>query len=547
MPADVSPSRLAEEYGYRLSELRKSCILSAVLSVAILLLALPEGSLIPFLQGLIPGVILEGLSLALFLVCAFASRDILTEGAVALISKAPDANSLALCAAAFTVLDGASLLLGLRAESMPLCAPCALVLTFRLFAQYCMKKGKRDAAQVAASAPQHYLVTQDTEVFNGKSSLRKWLSVPRGFGSQLRTQSSQDRRFQRLSPVLLIACLVFALLTTVAHHQPRLIFWSLSALFTVSATLSAGLGSDLPFLLLGNRLGKLGAAIAGWPGAQAGKSCRYALLSDFDLYPPGTVTVTAINLYNNAVQERVISLTASILRSANSGLFYPLDQLSRKTRAGYVQLTNLTIEEGGIRAQSQNQEVMVGNSEYMSRMGVILPEGVKSRDVLYCAADKALLGTLTLQYTILPSLGPSLETMINGKLSPILGTRDFNVSPHRLRLRNQFAQEELIFPPLGQRLHLSKPAALHGPDILAILSREGVAPYAQAVVGADRLRRAVRFNGVFTRVSACVGVVLAAVLSSAGALSAMCALSLSLYLLLWTVPVLLLSLWVLQY
>ena len=49
------------------------------------------------------------------------------------------------------------------------------------------------------------------------------------------------------------------------------------------------------------------------------------------------------------------------------------------------------------------------------------------------------------------------------------------------------------------------------------------------------------------RLSSCVGVFLTATLSSAGALGAMCAWHLSLFLLLWLVPVLLISLWTAQY
>ena len=107
--------------------------------------------------------------------------------------------------------------------------------------------------------------------------------------------------------------------------------------------------------------------------------------------------------------------------------------------------------------------------------------------------------------------------------------------------------EQVLFPSLVQRIRLSQPAQTHGPDIVAVLSQEGIAPYAQALLGTKRLRRAGRFSGLLTRASACIGVFLAAVLSSAGAMGAMCALSLSLYLLLWLVPVLFLSLWVQQY
>lgn len=537
-----------EEYGFELAGWRNAAITSGVLSAVLLVLALPEGSLIPFLQGLIPAVITRAASLILFLVCALMGRNVLKEGFVALANKTPNADTLALLSAGFTLLDGVTLFLGLRADSLPLCAPCALVITFRLITHYCEKKGKRDACQVAASAPQHYLVTQDPNTINGKPAFRKWLSAPRGFGSQIQTRSEQDFRFQRLVPVLMVACVVLGLLTTVAHHQPRLIFWSLSALFTASATLSAGLGNDLPFLLLGSRLRKLGAAVAGWPGTKAGKGCQFALLSDFDLYPPGTVTVNAVNSFGTVPKERIISLTASVIRASGSGLLYPMERLVKQTGAGYVQVTNLTMEKGGIRAQSQQgQSVMIGSAEYLAKLGVTIPADAKGKDTILCALDRVALGSISLRYTVINSIEPSLDTMLDGRLSPVLATRDFFFSPQRLGFGEDYPLDQLIFPPLAHRIRLSTPVRTHGPDIVAILSREGVAPYAQAVVGASRLHRAARLSGVLSRVSACIGVLLTATLSSAGALGAMCSLSLSLYLLLWAVPVLLLSLWVVHY
>ncbi|MBQ5583847.1 MAG: hypothetical protein IIU74_03835, partial [Ruminiclostridium sp.] len=74
-----------------------------------------------------------------------------------------------------------------------------------------------------------------------------------------------------------------------------------------------------------------------------------------------------------------------------------------------------------------------------------------------------------------------------------------------------------------------------------------LAPFAQAVAGAKRIRRAHRLAAWMVNVSAVVGVFLTATLSSAGALSSMCAWNLSLFLLLWLVPVLLISLWTARY
>ena len=80
-----------------------------------------------------------------------------------------------------------------------------------------------------------------------------------------------------------------------------------------------------------------------------------------------------------------------------------------------------------------------------------------------------------------------------------------------------------------------------------MLCREGLAPFAQSSIGARRIRRAAKANSFLVNISACIGVFLTSSLSSAGALGAMSAWNLSLFLLLWLLPVVFVSLWTKQY
>ena len=75
------------------------------------------------------------------------------------------------------------------------------------------------------------------------------------------------------------------------------------------------------------------------------------------------------------------------------------------------------------------------------------------------------------------------------------------------------------------------------------ITREGLLSYTAALTAARRVRRASLLNSWFVRLGAVIGVFLAATLSSSGATGAMCAWNLALFLLLWLVPVILLSFW----
>lgn len=547
-PPDAPPAQLSLEYGVGLKPLKNKTIGAAVLAVVLLVLAFLDTGILSFLTDLVPEDILLYASLGSFVVCCALAWDILKDGLVQLTNFTPGSSTLALFAAAFTLADGVTMVLTpLRESAVPFFAPCALVLLFQLIGQYCDRASKFQACRTASSVARPYVVTQDPDVLAGKTGFRKWLGLPKGFGSQIRTTSQADERFQKLTPVLMTACVCLALLTTVAHHQPKLVLWSLSALFTASATLGASLTLSFPLQILGSKLATLGVALAGWPGIAAAKGCRAALLTDNDLYPPGTVTLANSKPLSNLPMDRVVAYTASAIRASGSGLSYLFDKLLRSEGAKYLPIEKILLQDNGLIAQTQGQQILVGNSDFMSKQGIALPTGIKYKNTVFCAVDRELIGMFGVRYALHTTIVPSLQSLLGHRIAPVLVTRDFNINPKRMRFSDRLNKDSLTYPDLQRRVTLSGPNQAHGQTIVAVLCREGMAPFTLALIAAKRVRRAAGLSSFFVRLSACVGVILTATLSSAGALGAMSAWHMALFLLLWFVPVLLLSLWTEQY
>ena len=547
-PPDAPPAQLSLEYGVGLKPLKNKTIGAAVLAVVLLVLAFLDTGILSFLTDLVPEDILLYASLGGFVVCCALAWDMLKDGLVQLTNFTPGSSTLALFAAAFTLADGVTMVLPpLRESAVPFFAPCALVLLFQLIGQYCDRASKFQACRTASSVARPYVVTQDPDVLAGKTGFRKWLGLPKGFGSQIRTTSQADERFQKLTPVLMTACVCLALLTTVAHHQPKLVLWSLSALFTASATLGASLTLSFPLQILGSKLATLGVALAGWPGIAAAKGCRAALLTDNDLYPPGTVTLANSKPLSNLPMDRVVAYTASAIRASGSGLSYLFDKLLRSEGAKYLPIEKILLQDNGLIAQTQGQQILVGNSDFMSKQGIALPTGIKYKNTVFCAVDRELIGMFGVRYALHTTIVPSLQSLLGHRIAPVLVTRDFNINPKRMRFSDRLNKDSLTYPDLQRRVTLSGPNQAHGQTIVAVLCREGMAPFTLALIAAKRVRRAAGLSSFFVRLSACVGVILTATLSSAGALGAMSAWHMALFLLLWFVPVLLLSLWTEQY
>ena len=179
-----------------------------------------------------------------------------------------------------------------------------------------------------------------------------------------------------------------------------------------------------------------------------------------------------------------MSFTASVIRASGSGLLYLFDKLLRAEGGSYLPMEKVVLQETGLIGQCQGRQVLVGNSDFMSRQGIALPPGIRAKDAVFCAVSGELAGMFVLRYTLPPTVVPSLQSLLAHRVSPVMITRDFNLTPHRLRLFGRLPMDQVTFPDLHRRVSLSGPHQPHGATLLAVLCREGVAPFTQAIIGA---------------------------------------------------------------
>ena len=133
------------------------------------------------------------------------------------------------------------------------------------------------------------------------------------------------------------------------------------------------------------------------------------------------------------------------------------------------------------------------------------------------------------------------------KIGPVRATRDFNLIPAMLHQRFKLAADKMDFPPVERRRELSDPEQPHSDVLTALLCREGLFPFAEAVTAAKRLRWATRLGAIICCAGSLLGLLLAAYLTSVSAYSSLSPLNLLVFMLTWLFPVWFLSGWVHRY
>lgn len=549
MPPDTAPQQLAREYGKGLKGLRLRSLCIFILAVAaVFQLAVPALNYV-WLPPLDDYQIQVWISCGLLGAGFLLSADVLFVGLARAFRGKIGMDTLCALSVIFTLADGLLLAMAQNREGqLPYTAPVLVGLFFLTHGSYHKKCGLRLSCRTAAAAAEPYILTLDEGKWNGKDTYCKWSGVPNGFGSQVQTDDGAQRIYRRYCPILLLACILFSLLSSVAVNRPEHLLWCLSATFTASTAFGGGLVYARPFHKLTRRLSQGGAALAGWPGlAQTRKGDR-VLITDGDLFPPGYVEFNGIKVFGDYSIERVLSYTATLIRDSGSGLTKLFHDLLRAQGGLFRQADHLCCYEGGgLSANIRGYQVLVGSASFMNLMEVPLPPGLNVKNAVFCAIDGDLAGIFALNYTLPDGVFPSLDALLREKVGPVLATRDFNIIPAMLHQRFKLASDKMDFPPVERRRELSDPEQPHNPILTAVLCREGLAPYADSVVGARRLRRATRFGAVLTCVGSTVGLLLAYYLTAVTAFGSLSPLNLLIFLLTWLLPVWFLTSWVPRY
>ena len=548
-PPDLPPQELARSYGKKLKGMRLRIVLLFFLAVAAL------APLIVPLIGLYWRAPLDDYQVQVFVsagllaVGMVLSWDVLLESLKRGVRGKFGMDTLTLLAACFTLAD--AVVLGLqqnRQGQLPYCAVVLAALLMLTHGEYHKLCALRLSCRTAAASSEPYLVTLDEGLWNGKATYTKWYASPTGFGSQIQMDDGAQRIYKMICPVLALACVLFSLLASVEQGKNDQLLWCLSATFTVSCALGGALAYGRPFHKIARRLAQSGAALAGWPGMADSRRGDRVLITDWDLFPPGYVELNGMKVFGDHSVERVVACTATLIRDSGSGLEKLFHDLLRTQGGIFRRAERLTCYEGGgLSAVIRGDQILVGSAAFMKLMEVELPQGLNVKNAVFCAINGELAGIFALNYSLPDTVFPSLSSLLRERVAPVLATRDFNVIPSMLQQRFKLAADRMDFPPIQRRRELSDPNLEHSATLTAVLCREGLAPFAEAVVGARRLRRSARVSAIVSSLGSVLGVLLCAYLTSVDAYASLAPLNLLIFLGMWLLPVWFLTDWAPRY
>ena len=409
-------------------------------------------------------------------------------------------------------------------DALPLHSIAALTMTCSLQGRAMLFRALYDSFRVAAIGDAPYMVT----VTAGGAAKRN--GSVEGFSVTAEREDVSGRWQTIVLPVILAGAVVFSVLTTLEIGSWALYCYHLSAILAGADALAFPLVYALPLRRLTRRFTKSGSALAGFAGADAMRRSNCIILTDTDLFPPGTVTLNGLKIFGEE-SGKVFSYAATMAHASETGLSRLFDNLNEQEGGKLETLSDLNFyEEGGVGGMIRGETVLFGTSSFCRKMGVTLPQGLKLRTGMFLAVDGALIAVFAVKYMPAENVDWAMHALHRAHITPVLAVRDGNITP--ALLKHKFGTDaHAVYPQLSTRLALSEK---EGSKPCALIYREGLTPYAELAVGAKRLCRAVRAGNALSILASIAGTLVSFYLNFVGAYALFTPLKLLAFLALWT-------------
>ena len=541
---DTSPKELSRIFYSSWKSGKGRLPFQLMLALTLILLSALAGGDLPFVQipALTENPKLAGILLTVGLAGACAlGLDTLLEGIFQLFRGRPGLNTLASIGVLLTLADGVWFSVLGREGPLPFCGFAALSLWSVAWGNCRKKQGLYLSCQMAAAVSHPQRLTLDQGKWDNKGTFIKETGTTKGFGSQMQEPDGAQQVYRYAAPVMIAACLIFGILAAVGQRGVGQLVWNWSVIFVLATPLAATLAYGVPYTKLVKRLNRSGVILAGWEGADSMKGEAGIAITDSDLFPEGYVQFNGIKNFGQVSLEKLTGCTASVMREMDTGLAKIFDDLIRTQGGFYRRVDDLKAGEGGFSGLIRGDQVLVGNADYMKLMGVPLQQGYQVRNAVFCVINGELQGIFALNYSLAHSIQPALNALIHGHVNPILATRDFNITPTMLRQRFRLPADRMEYPPMDRRQLLSAKGQPHNETLGALIYREGLGACTDAILGGRRLRMVVRLNTILAVAASVVGALLGFYLTLMGAYHSLSPLNILFFLVMWLVPILLVS------
>ncbi len=494
--------------------------------------------------GLVSGERLRLLVFVQFLgmlLSALLGSNRLMEGLGDLLRLRFTTNTLLVCTFVICCVDA---VLSLRYLRIPVSAAFCLEMALAMWSAYNRRStliGEMDTLRRATTLDS---VAAVPDWYEGKTGYLTGRGEVEHYMDHYAQPSRPEKVLDSYGLVVLLVSLVVGILGAVRHGFNVGVQVCAGALL-MGMPATAFLSNARPKAILEKRLHKLGTVLCGWNGVRAVRKRGACPLDDRDLFPTGAAKLNGVKFYGDREPDEVVAYATALI-CANGGTLENLFTRLLESRSGYAYpVENLNCYgNGGIGGEIEGEAVLVGTLQFMQEMGVFMDDGTRIDRAVYCAIDGELCGVFAVTYGKAKSSAAGVRTLCSDrKLTPVAVCEDFMLTEEFIQSRFHVSTRRMAFPDRQTRQTLAKRELTGDETVVALMTKDGLAPRAFALTGARALRSSMRAGVAIHMIGGIIGLMIMGALAWVGGTDYLTPLNVLLYELVWMIPGLLVTEW----
>ena len=475
------------------------------------------------------------------LISALLGSFQLIEGVSDLFKKKFTLNSYMVFAFIACCADGVLCLQQLR---LPCCAAFSLLVTMSLWRTYQERVSRLGRLDTMRRAIHLDRICLEENEETGEAILLREEGQVEDFTSTDGDAVKQENTLNIYSLAALGISLIAGVVAGILHKDVSFGVQVLSVTLLAGLPATAFIAITRPMAVLIRKLHKVGTVLCGWQGVEG--LCKKAQfpLTDTDIYPTGSVKMNGVKFFGDRDPDEVVAYANAVI-SANGGGLKPLFTQLLDSRNGiHYDARMLQGYDGGIGGEVNGESVLLGNAPFLRTMGVEVPEGIRVSQGVYVAIDGEFSGLFALSYEKIGASAAGLSILTSYKgTEPVLATSDFMLTESFIQKQFKVKTKRMAFPEYLRRKELAELQPGEDAKALALVTGDGLAPFAYAVAGARSVKTASTLGVVVHMLGGIVGIVMMLILAVLGAKELLTPGNMFLYELVWMIPAFMITEW----
>lgn len=339
------------------------------------------------------------------------------------------------------------------------------------------------------------------------------------------------------APLFLAACIALAAAASFGRGHRESFLWALAAISSVCAPVSLLLSAATPAATVSKKLFTSGAALVNRHRARELARSGYCVLGDSDLFPAGSVSITGLKVVDGHVMEQVVAQATAVLMECGSGIAKAFLDFSKQQYIAIREAENIRFfETGGASAEVGGDYILIGSASFLMRMGVRVTTGLKVKNGIFVAVNSRFAGVFSVKYSVQPQAFTGFRILRRCRVRPMIALHNFNLTPTLVDDRFELWKGWADYPDADRRDGLLSPESAQTERPLAILSRDSLMVFTEAVAAARQSTRAAVFGLICGLLCATLGMAVMYFLASGLEAASAAPGNVLIYLIMWYVP-----------